>query len=188
MAGAAHLVLVTGAALLRPDVQTFEAMLEGWRRQRVSRQLSSATIETSTALIRRFQAHAGEFPWRWTPAHLEDWTTDLRAERHLVHSTVRMYQQTVRMFLGYACDPMYGWAAECEERFGSYPVQICHEWNTAVHRAGEARPERRSLTRPELQRLFDAADAGTTCGRCAGTTTLRRYGHRRHRHGCRRTG
>ncbi len=159
MAGAAHLVLVTGAALLRPDVQTFEAMLEGWRRQRVSRQLSSATIETSTALIRRFQAHAGEFPWRWTPAHLEDWTTDLRAERHLVHSTVRMYQQTVRMFLGYACDPMYGWAAECEERFGSYPVQICHEWNTAVHRAGEARPERRSLTRPELQRLFDAADA-----------------------------
>jgi integrase/recombinase XerC len=157
--GAAHLVVVSGATLLHPDVQVFEAMLEGWRRQRVSRHLAMVTIETSLALVRRFQSHAGEFPWQWTPAHLEDWTTDLRAERQLSHSTVRVYQQTVRMFLIYACDPMYGWAAECEKRFGSFPVQICHEWNTSVHRAGvESRPGRRSLTRPELQRLFDAAD------------------------------
>ena len=159
VAGAAHLVVVSGAVLLHPDVQTFEAMLEGWQRQRASRQLAPVTIVAATALVRRFRDHSGEFPWRWTPAHLEDWTTDLRAQRHLSHSTVRNYQQTVRLFLTYACDPMYGWAGECETRFGSFPVQICHEWNTAVHRAGvEARPARRSLTRAELQGLFDAAD------------------------------
>ena len=63
------------------------------------------------------------------------------------------------MFLEYVCDPVYGWAAECEERFGTYPVQICGRWNTAIHRAEfEARPQRRALTRSELQDMFDAAD------------------------------
>ncbi len=43
-----------------------------------SRNLSPATVSTGDGLIRRFQLHSGEFPWRWTPAHLEEWTTDLR--------------------------------------------------------------------------------------------------------------
>lgn len=63
------------------------------------------------------------------------------------------------MFLGYVCDPLYGWDRACEERFGSHAVQICHAWNTAAHRSEfEGRPQRRALTRSELQRLFDAAD------------------------------
>ncbi|MDB4872870.1 MAG: integrase [Gemmatimonadales bacterium] len=42
---------------------------------------------------------------------------------------------------------------------GARPVQVCHEWNTAVHVADyEGRPERRPLTRVELQAFFDAAD------------------------------
>ena len=74
-------------------------------------------------------------------------------------STVRSYQQAVRLFLRYVCDPLYEWDRVREERFGSHPVQICHAWNTAVHRAEyEASPQRRALTRSELQRLFDAAD------------------------------
>ena len=45
------------------------------------------------------------------------------------------------------------------ERVGEIPSQICHEWNTATHVAvSEGRPERRPLTRDELQRLFDVAD------------------------------
>ena len=49
--------------------------------------------------------------------------------------------------------PLYGWAAECETRFGTHPVQICQPWNTAVHRAEfEARPQRRALTRPSCRR------------------------------------
>lgn len=39
------------------------------------------------------------------------------------------------------------------------PVQVCHEGNTAVHAAKyEGRPERRPLTRAELQAFLDAAD------------------------------
>jgi site-specific recombinase XerD len=157
--GAASLTLVAGAALLRPDAQVFEAMLEGWRRQQLSRNLASTTIESSLQLVRRFQAHSGDHPWQWTPAHLEEWTADLRAVHGLALSTVRSYQRTVRLFLGYVCDPVYGWDRECEQRFGAHPVQICHEWNMAVHSGEvEAQPSRRALTRAELQRLFDAAD------------------------------
>ena len=62
------------------------------------------------------------------------------------------------MFLDYICDARYGWIAECEQRVGARPVQVCHEWNTAVHVADyEGRPERRPLTRAELQAFFDAA-------------------------------
>src|SRR5690606_21120016 len=98
-------------------------------------------------------------PWRWTPAHLEEWTADLRAVRHLAGSTIRSYQLQVRSFLRYVCDPVYGWDRECETRFGTHPVQICHDWNTAVHTASvDAEPRRRALSRAELQLLFDAAD------------------------------
>jgi site-specific recombinase XerD len=45
------------------------------------------------------------------------------------------------------------------ERVGEIPTQICHEWNTATHVVeNEGRPERRPLTRDELQMLFDVAD------------------------------
>ena len=57
------------------------------------------------------------------------------------------------------CDPRYGWAEVCEARFGTHPVQVFHEWNTAVHRSdGEARPGGRPLSRDELQRFFDYCD------------------------------
>ena len=43
--------------------------------------------------------------------------------------------------------------------FGTHPVQVCHEWNTAAHVADhEARPAVRPLTRAEVQALFDLAD------------------------------
>ena len=62
-------------------------------------------------------------------------------------------------FLGYACDPRYGWVAECEQRAGTAPVQVFHEGNSPVHAAEyEGRPGRRPLTRAELQAFFDAAD------------------------------
>ena len=75
------------------------------------------------------------------------------------HSTVRSYEGALSAFLDYACDPRYGWAAECEQRVGVRLVQVCHEGNTAVHAAEyEGRPERRPLTRAELQAFLDAAD------------------------------
>jgi len=159
VSGSARLVLVTSAELSCPDLRLFEAMTDGWREQQMSRCLNRVTIDAGVGVVQRFQEHSGEFPWRWTPAHLEEWTTDLRSVRHVALSTVRSYQSSVRRFLGYVCDPIYEWDRECEDRYGTHPVQICHEWNTAVHRNDfEGRPHRRALTRGELQTLFDAAD------------------------------
>ncbi len=63
------------------------------------------------------------------------------------------------MFCDYLVDGRYGWASVCEERFGTYAVQICHEWNTVAHTTEfEGRPQNRPLTREELQALFDHAD------------------------------
>ena len=57
------------------------------------------------------------------------------------------------------CDPRYGWAAICTERFGSKPEQVCTEQNRAQHVADyEGDPRRRPLTPEELQAFFDYAD------------------------------
>jgi integrase/recombinase XerC len=154
-AGSAALTLVTEATPLRPGPALFEAMLEGWRRQQAARRLTGALIDGRERVIRRFGAFTGGFPWQWTPGQVETWI----AEGGWAHSTIRSYQGSVALFLAYACDPRYGWVAECEQQVGARPVQVVHEWNTAVHVAGyEGRPGRRPLTRAELQAFFDTAD------------------------------
>jgi integrase/recombinase XerC len=151
--GSAALVLVDGATPLRPEPALFEAMLEGWRRQ--SRRLSGSLIDGRQRVVHRFAEFTGAWPWQWTPAQVEAWT----ASGGWAHSTVRSYQGALAMFLAYVCDPRYGWVAECEQRVAARPVQVCHADNTAVHVADhEGRPERRPLTRVELQSFFDAAD------------------------------
>ncbi|HET9247343.1 MAG TPA: tyrosine-type recombinase/integrase [Xanthobacteraceae bacterium] len=152
--GSAALVVVGGAAPVRPEAALFEEMLEGWRRQQLSRRLSAPLIDGRERIVRRF-AEFGGWPWQWTSAQVEAWI----AAGGWAHSTVRSYQGAVAVFLGYVCDPCYGWVAECEQRVGARPVQVCHEGNRAVHVADyEGRPERRPLTRQELQAFFDAAD------------------------------
>jgi integrase/recombinase XerC len=94
--GASALTLVSGVRLLHPDVQVFEAMLDGWVRQQASRNLAARTVQASAGAVRRFQAYSGEFPWRWSPAHLEEWTADLRGVHGLARSTIRSYQLQVR--------------------------------------------------------------------------------------------
>ena len=86
---------------------------------------------------------------------------DLRAVRKLRRSTLRGYQIAVRLFCGYVTDPAYGWPRECESRFGSYPVQVVHEWNTAVH-VQEARATRPSGRSP-----------GTSCRRSSTRLMIR---------------
>ena len=66
-------------------------------------------------------------------------------------------------FCRYVTDPAYGWADECQDRFGTHPVQVVHEWNAAVHvHENEAEPRKRAFTLDELQALFDHADAQVT--------------------------
>jgi integrase/recombinase XerC len=83
----------------------------------------------------------------------------LRAVRNLKRSTLRNYQEAVRSFCHYITDPAYGWAGECETRFGTHPVQVVHEWNAAVHvQEAEADPSKRAFTLDELQAFIDHAD------------------------------
>jgi len=66
---------------------------------------------------------------------LDEWLGDMRAVRGLRRATIRCYASSVSTFCRYVADPAYGWAPQCLERFGTHPVQVAHEWNTAVHAA-----------------------------------------------------
>lgn len=150
------MVLVDAATPLHPEPALFEAMLEGWRRQHAARRLSPTITVARERTVRRFRDFTGAWPWAWRPEHIEAWV----AQGGWAHSTIRSYEGSIGLFLGYVCDPRYGWAEECRSRVGAVPVQICHEANSAVHVDGlEGRPERRPFTRAELQALLDAADA-----------------------------
>ena len=79
--------------------------------------------------------------------------------RDLKRTTIRSYSEAVRAFCQFATDPLYGWADTCEERFGTHPVQVVHEWNTAVHvQDNEADPGKRALTKAELHAFFTHCD------------------------------
>jgi len=159
LAGSAHMELVSGVVHLRPQDAMFEAMLRGWRAQQTARGLQSATIEAREKLVRRFLEYTNAYPWQWTPGDVDDWTLSLTSEKHLAPSSIRGYQTDLRLFSEYVTDGRYGWAVECEKAFGTFPVAICHEWNTIAHlNEYEGSPEARPFTREELQRFLDYAD------------------------------
>jgi site-specific recombinase XerD len=159
LAGAARLQLVSGVVQLRPEDAMVEAMFKGWRAQQAARGLQEETIAPRERLVRRFLEFTNEYPWNWGPGDVDEWTQSLTSERQLAPSTVRGYQTDLRLFSEYLSDGRYGWAVECEKAFGTFPVPICHEWNTIAHLNDyEGRPEARPFTRPELQRFLDYAD------------------------------
>jgi site-specific recombinase XerD len=159
--GAADLVLARGVVHLDEPSAVFEAMLSGWARQQRSRLLTDSTVASRTALLRRFSELSGSYPWEWTAGDLEDFTMSLMsgADRR-APSTIRGYHLTLRMFCDYLLDGRYGWVAQCDDRFGAIPSQVCHDYNTAAHLVDyEGRPARRPFTYDELQHLFDFLDA-----------------------------
>lgn len=167
--GSARLQLADGVALLRPEEQVFAAMVDGWRNQQLARNLAFSTLEGRQRAVRAFAEHAGAFPWHWTPGLVDDWLGDLRAVRHLKRSTLRSYQEAVRSFCEFVTDPAYEWPGECERRFGTHPVQVVHEWNTAVHvQDAESDPGKRAFTLGELEDFFGYADEQVTRVRSAG--------------------
>jgi site-specific recombinase XerD len=158
--GSARLELVDGVVLLRPEDAVLQAMLRGWEAQQAGgRGLSPSTVRDRLGVVRRFLAYTNEYPWCWTAAHLDEWMVDLVGRGGRAKSTLRNYQDAVRSFCDYLVRPEYHWAVECEKRFGTHPVQICFEWNTLPHLAAyEGKPDRRPMTRQELQLFFDYAD------------------------------
>jgi integrase/recombinase XerC len=99
--GVARLHLADGVPLLRPEEQVFTAMLDGWRNQQLARNLAFSTIEGRERVVRAFAVHTDAFPWQWTPLLVDEWYTDLRAVRGLRRSTVRHYQEAVRLLCDY---------------------------------------------------------------------------------------
>jgi integrase/recombinase XerD len=147
--------LVGSIPLLHPEVQTVEEMLDGWRNQQLCRNLDHDTIDKRIGLVRRFIAHTNEYPWSWTPAIVEEFFADLRGIKGRAQSTVRGYQNGLRLFCSYIADPDYGWDRVCEQRFGTHPAQVFFAWNTATHvQDNEQNPEKRPFTKQELQQLI----------------------------------
>jgi site-specific recombinase XerD len=159
LAGSAGSVLVAGVVSLRPEDAMVDAMLRGWRAQQAARGLQPGTADAREMVVRRFLGFTNEFPWQWGPAQVDEWTLWMASERHLNSSTIRGYQTTLRLFSEYLTDSRYGWVHACQEAFGTFPVPICHEWNTIGHLNDyEGSPEARPFTREECQRFFDFAD------------------------------
>lgn len=159
--GSAGLVLVPGVRHLDEPAAVYEAMLTGWENQQKSRILSLSTIGPRTALLRRFAAFTGSYPWSWTASDVEDFTVSLTSVSggRLAPSTIRGYHLVLRMFCDYLIDPRYEWVRQCRDRFGQVPSQVCHEWNTVAHLSDyEGRPTRRPLSYDEVQQLFDYLD------------------------------
>ena len=153
--------LVAGVVQLRPEDAMVEAMLRGWRAQQMARGLREDTVVPRERLVRRFLEFTSEYPWAWSPGHMDEWSLSLTAELHLAPSTIRSYQCTLRQFSEFLIDGRYGWAVACEQAFGpgQHPVAIAHEWNTIAHLNDyEGNPEARPFTRQELQRFLDYAD------------------------------
>lgn len=158
--GDSSLYLASGVSFLNEEEAVFDAMLDGWAMQQIGgRNLRKNTVDRVVGTVRQFQRFTGEWPWQWNAGALDEWMTHLVGVLRREPSTIRVYQQAVRGFCDYICSEHYGWVQECEARFGTHPVQVCHEWNTVTHLQDyEGRPGRRALTRPELQGFLDHAD------------------------------
>jgi site-specific recombinase XerD len=173
------LELVDGVALLHAEEAVLKAMLRGWEaQQRGGRRLKQSTLDSRSNLVRQLVEFTNEYPWNWTATHVDEWMLHLIKDRRLAESTIRNYQGGIRLFCDYITSPHYHWAEECETRFGTHPVQVCHEWNTVAHLVDyEGRPGRRPMTRDECQALFDYADEqverAVRVGRKGGLTAYR---------------
>ncbi len=157
--GSAWLQLVNGVPLLHPGEQVFEAMLTGWRNQQLARNLAFSTIEGRENQVRAFARHCERFPWEWSPQLAGEWFTGIRAVRGNARPTLRSCQVALRLFCAFAVDPAYGWAGQCQIRFGTHPIQVVHEWNTAVHvQDHEADARKRAFTKAGLHAFFAHCD------------------------------
>ncbi|SEN92378.1 hypothetical protein SAMN05216281_11944 [Cryobacterium luteum] len=79
------------SVLLRPDEQTFAAMISGWTDQQLARGLKRSTIEPRLKLVRRFQTFTNAYPWTWKPVDVEEFMSELRSGSGVAVSTLRSH-------------------------------------------------------------------------------------------------
>lgn len=158
--GAAHLVLDPTVSLLHPAEQIFDAMLIGWERNQISRNVSERSIIGNRRLLIRLAQFTNEYPWKWVPADADEFISVVKGRRlgRGAGSTIRSYQGEIRRFMSFLVNPIYGWQDLCNRYFGTYPVQIVTEHNFVPHKGSETSPCKRPLTYDELQTFFDYLD------------------------------
>ena len=159
-AGAARQQIARDVALFNPAEQVFQAMLDGWRNQQLSRNLSFTTIARREQVIQRFRSFTGEDPWAWTVGDVDEFFMELRAVRSASHSTLLAYQNALRLFLGYLTDPAYGWDQECVRavRHPPGPGGATSGTPPRTSRRHEPDPRQAAVHPRRAAGLFDYAD------------------------------
>lgn len=133
------------------------AMLDGWAHAQLAQGFQQATITRRARSVRRVIDWSGKHPWLWQQQEADDFFAELRGVYHLAPSTVRAIQTDIALFIAYAADPSYPWAAHCEALLGEVFVPIAPR--RMVHRQeGPASPGKRPFSPDELQAFFDFAD------------------------------
>lgn len=94
--GAARPHLADRVPLLRSEEQVFEAMPAGATSSWSGTALSA--VNGHEWEVRAFATHADAFPWTWSSALANEWFGDLRGVRGCGRSTLRGYQEAVRLF------------------------------------------------------------------------------------------
>lgn len=90
-------------------------------------ELSTISYLRPRALDDRATGAAGstQYPWCWTPAHVDEFLGDLRSERRAKQSTIHNCQDAPRAFCSYVSTSGHGWDRFCERFFGTHPTQVC---------------------------------------------------------------
>jgi hypothetical protein len=89
---------VVDSVQLAPRHTRFRRCSTGWRNQQLCRNLAHDTIDQRIRLVERFLSYTNEFPWTWTAAMVEEFFSDLRSISRRRQSTIRGYQNALRMF------------------------------------------------------------------------------------------
>ena len=153
--GTLALVAADGAAPVSPGAVLVEEMLAGWRRQQQARRLTARLIGERERVVRQFATFTGCWPWQWTAAQVEAWV----ASGGWAHSTVRRIRGRWRCSWSTCAIPGTGGSASASSAPGRSRCRCSTSGTRAAHVSEhEGRPERRPLTRAELQAFFDAAD------------------------------
>jgi len=153
-----------------PEGAMFREMVDGYVASMRSRGLAESTIYGRRLMIRRFSDYTGEYPWKWRPADVAEYSSSLLSGTEpLAQSTLRGYQLEIKDFCAFLVDSNYDWVERCQELFGTFPTQICNPWNTFEHlQQFEAKPTRRALTYDEIEHFFAVADELVARGEGAG--------------------
>ncbi|WP_251050732.1 hypothetical protein [Microbacterium sp. ISL-108] len=88
----------SGFVLLHPEESVFSEMLQGFRRQQLTRNLAFSTVENREGLIRRFATEMNEYPWAWSVDMVDEFFADRRAVHGNKRSTIRSYQNALSTF------------------------------------------------------------------------------------------